>query len=89
MNIWLTLYLAIAALVTAGAFYGGVVNRRPVKLFTEAEYVILGLTTILVGLVWPLFVPGLTVVAVRNIRRYVDEHGLGWFAGTREARARG
>mgnify|MGYP001057051453 CR=1 FL=1 len=89
MNIWLTLYLAIAALVTAGAFYGGVINRRPVKLFTEAEQVILGLTTILVGLLWPLFVPGLTVFAVRHIRRHVAAHGLGWFENARALRARG
>ena len=89
MSILISLYLAIGALVTAGAFYGGVLNRRPVKLFTEAELVVLGLTTVIVGLVWPLFIPGLAIVTVRHFHRHAVTHGMGWLSGTRAARARG
>lgn len=88
MSILITSYLAIAALATAWGFYGGVINRRPVKLFTEAEQVILGLTSVLVGLLWPLFLPGLAVLAVHHIRRHAGTAGLGWLEHGRAARAR-
>ncbi len=89
MGIVTTIYLAIAALVAAFAYYGGVINRPPAKLFMPVHRILLAVTALAVGVLWPLFMPGLAVHAVRQLRRVAAARQPGWLLHVLGARARG
>ncbi|MDR0788514.1 MAG: hypothetical protein LBG44_11735 [Gemmatimonadota bacterium] len=63
----LSAHLAIAASVTVLTFHRGMLDRPFHRLITATEYILGLLACVGIGLVWPLFVPGLLVVLVRGM----------------------
>jgi hypothetical protein len=88
MNTLITLYLAVGALATTWTYYGAVISRRRVKWFTVTEHVTLGVAAIAVGLAWPFFLPGLGILAVRQLRRHGIPNLMGGLFHARIARIR-
>ncbi|MEX2569982.1 MAG: hypothetical protein WD737_01655 [Gemmatimonadota bacterium] len=83
----LVLYTITASFISAYVFYFGVVMRPRVRLFTTAEYALLSLTAVGVGLFWVLFVPGLLTLGARHAARHVRA-GDGHFQVGRPEQAR-
>lgn len=73
-----TAYFAIAAFTTVWTLNGAVIQRRPVKIFGFAERTAVVLACFAVGLVWPLFIPGMTYLGFRNLRRLVEGTNARW-----------
>ncbi|MEX2582354.1 MAG: hypothetical protein WD766_03725 [Gemmatimonadota bacterium] len=74
----ISLYAAVGIIVTAYAFYHGVVLRRRSAIFSFADHATLALTTAAIGGLWPLFVPGLVVLLARQLGRYVTGRRRLW-----------
>jgi len=66
--VWAT-YLVVGVVVAARAFGEGVLRCRRHPLLGKAETMVLSATSLLVGVLWVLFVPGLIVVGWRSFRR--------------------
>ncbi|MQA89699.1 MAG: hypothetical protein GEU90_05625 [Gemmatimonas sp.] len=65
----LSVYAAVGALVTAYTLYHAVILRPRLPHFTLTDQVILSFAALGVGLLWVLFVPGLTFALARQISR--------------------
>jgi len=78
MTVVVWLYAAVAAFLTAYTFYHGVVLAPRVPIFTFTDQALLTLFTIAVGILWPLFVPALAVVATRHLGRTIHLRPALW-----------
>jgi uncharacterized membrane protein YecN with MAPEG domain len=84
-----TAYIAIAAFVMVSVFFGGVVHRRPIRLFTPGDQTLVVLACLAVALLWVVFIPGLAVVGARHLRAGDLSNRVRWLLHSRAARARG
>jgi hypothetical protein len=79
------IYLLVAVYTAGYTVYHSITLGRRVRLFELDDRAVLALIAIGTGLAWPLFLPGLIVVAARYIRRRVSEPGF-WSLRTTQVR---